>query len=66
MAKQKECSGIAHITYSNNKKYDVDWYICHYCHRTFIYDYGMAKRYDPNFCPICGAPNKPIRLNVLS
>lgn len=65
MIKRKEFPGIEYLSdYSNAESekcgFEVNWYLCHFCYETFMYDYGKSQRHDPNFCPICGAPNKPI------
>lgn len=65
MTKYKELPGIEYMADYSNKEseecgFDINWYICHYCYETFIYDYGKSQRHDPHFCPICGAPNKPV------
>ena len=62
MAKQKELPEIEYLAAISNAEsekcgFDVDWYICHYCNETFMYNYGKSQRHDPNFCPICGGPN---------
>lgn len=61
--KYKKVPGIEYLaTYSNIESercgFDINWYICHYCDNSFIYDYGKSQRHDPNFCPICGGPNE--------
>lgn len=50
------------IEFSNDlSKYDeADWWICHICNSTFMYDYGKSQRKAPRFCPVCGCANKII------
>lgn len=65
MAKYKELPGIEYmVDYSRIDSaecgFELNWYICHHCRKTFIYDYGTSQRHDPNFCPVCGAPNEPV------
>lgn len=61
----KKLPGIEYMPYysrvdSMECGFGINWYVCHHCHETFIYDYGKAQRHDPNFCPICGDPNEPV------
>lgn len=65
MAEYKELPGIEYMPYysridSMECDFGIDWYVCHHCNETFIYDYGKAQRHDPKFCPVCGAPNEPV------
>lgn len=65
MAKHKEVPGIEYLadlsnTYSDWYDYDISWYLCNHCHCSFMYDYDKSQRRDPNFCPVCGAPNEPV------
>lgn len=65
MIKGKEIPGIEYLADRSNTDsdwYGVDtsWYVCHYCNETFIYDYGKSQRHEPNFCPVCGVPNRPV------
>ena len=65
MAKYKELPGIEYmVDYSCIDSaecgFELNWYVCHHCRKTFIYDYGTSQRHDPNFCPVCGAPNEPV------
>ncbi len=65
MANYKKFPGIEYLTDRSNRDsdwYGVDtsWYLCNHCHDTFIYDQGKSQRHDPNFCPVCGAPNEPV------
>lgn len=53
MAEYKELPGIEYMPYysrvdSMECGFGIDWYVCHHCHETFIYDYGKAQRHDPN------------------
>lgn len=62
MVNYKELPGIEYLAdYSKRESekcgFEVNWYICHCCNETFMYDYGKSQRHDPNFCPICGTPN---------
>lgn len=64
MAKYKKLPGIEYmpdysLVDSAECDFAINWYICNHCHETFIYDYGKIQRHDPNFCPVCGAPNEP-------
>ena len=67
MNKYKEVLAIEYLAdYSNTESekcgFDVNWYVCHYCDATFIYDYGKSQRFNPNFCPVCGGPNRLISI----
>lgn len=69
MNKYKEVQSIEYMADYSKKEsercgYDINWYMCHYCHASFIYDYGKSQRHDPNFCPVCGFPNRPIAIQV--
>lgn len=67
MAKYKEVQSIEYMADYSKKEsercgYDINWYMCHYCHASFIYDRGLYKRHDPHFCPYCGISNRPITI----
>lgn len=65
MTKYKELPRIEYLADRSNRdsdwyNYDISWYLCNHCNNTFIYDYGKSQHRDPNFCPVCGAPNEPV------
>lgn len=69
MTKYKELPGIEYMvdsSYMDSEWYGVEisWYLCNHCHNTFIYDDGKAQCHKPNFCPVCGAPNEPVLIQV--
>lgn len=69
MTKYKELPGIEYLADRSNTDsdwydYDISWYLCNHCHYSFMYDYGKSQRRDPNFYPVCGAPNEPVLIRI--